>query len=149
MNGDERFKVYNRCHFDIGVRLLNGMMISIPSGSFQMMSGNDILFVDSICKRKRFFSTGMLEAVDDAGKPVPFDRIGVVECAPEDKHLTDDDIKGYLRQSPKKLEAWISGITDAVELHNIAEVAKKMDDLPANKLRILTDALPDVDFFEE
>ena len=115
-SGEQRFRVYNRCKYDIGVTLLNGASLAIRAGSFQLITVNDILFIESICADRKFFSQRMLVPVNDAGEEVSLDELGIYvdENAPE--HLTSDAIKAVLRQAPKKIEAWLESISDPAEL---------------------------------
>lgn len=64
------YKVYNRCKHLIGVELLNGRTLSIRPGSFQLLSHEDILYIESRCRTVRYFSSKMLVPVDDKGQDI-------------------------------------------------------------------------------
>ena len=75
MDGDKKFRVFNRCKYDIGVNLMSGQQPNIKAGSFVMLSVNDILYIESTSKRK-IFSAKMLVAVDENGKDVELEELG-------------------------------------------------------------------------
>ena len=106
---------------------------------------NDILFIESICADRKFFSQRMLVPVNDAGEEVSLDELGIYvdENAPE--HLTSDAIKAVLRQAPKKIEAWLESISDPAELDAIYAEAKLLD-LPSSKTKILSAKMPEKDW---
>lgn len=136
---DTKYRVYNRCKFDIGCTLLNDRNVVIKPGNFQMLTQDDILYVDSSCSRKKFFADKMLVAVDENGNDVPLEKMGIVEGI--NLHYGDDEIQQMLKQSVKKIEAWLATIEDPIEIHSIIETAKAMD-LPASKLKLLQEKAP-------
>ena len=148
LNGEKRLRVYNRCKYDIGVTLINGASIAIRAGSFQLLTVNDILYIESICASAKFFSSKMLVAVDDAGKDVAFEQLGLYPDDLAEPHMSDEEITAMLKQSVKKIEAWIETITDPAELDAIYQVAKGMD-LPASKLKVLSSKTVDKDWLGE
>ena len=148
MNGDTRVRVYNKCHYDIGVNLINGIGINIRTGSFQIMTVDDVLFIESICGERKFFSQKMLVAVDNQGKEIPFEEIGLYVEDKTNVHLQDDEIKAELKKSAKNIGEWLDTITDVTELHSIYLIAKKID-LPASKIKILKEKIPNKEWFEE
>ena len=148
LNGEKRLRVYNRCKYDIGVTLINGASIAIRAGSFQLLTVNDILYIESICASAKFFSSKMLVAVDDAGMVVEFDQLGLYPDDLAEPHMSDEEITAMLKQSVKKIEAWIETITDPAELDAIYQVAKGMD-LPASKLKVLSAKTADKDWLGE
>lgn len=148
MNGDIRLKVFNKCHYDIGVTLTTGLSTNIRSGSFAVLTVNDILYIESICARKKFFSSGMLSVVDDNGKELTLEDLGGYTDTYAEKHFDEDEITAYLRKSAAKLGEWLDTIEDPSELHAIWEVAKGMD-LPASKVKLIQAKIPEKDLLKE
>lgn len=146
INGEQRLRVYNRAIYDIGVRLINGVSFNISPNSFQIMTANDIMFIESAYSNSRFFTRKLLVPVDDTGKDIEMSEFGFVDA--EDMHKDDKEISEMLKQSAKKLEAWLATIDDDAELHAIYTVATKMD-LPASKLKILSAKIKNKDWLGE
>ncbi len=145
---EARYRVYNRCKYDIGVTVADGRQYNIRPGSFALMTAADIEYVDSICRTKKFFGSGMLVAVDGTNKEIPLDKLNIVEVDESEKHLTDEEITAALKKSAKAMEAWLNAIDDPVELHAIYTVASEMD-LPTSKLKILNAKMPDKDWLDQ
>lgn len=141
---ETRYRVTNKCRYDIGVRLSNGQEIVITPDSFQLLTADDIAYIDSICFDDKFFSKRMLVPYDQNGKEVPMDQLGMYIEEDPVPHLDDAEITAALKQTPKKIEAWLSQIEDPAELHAIFEVAQTMD-LPASKLKLLITKMPEKD----
>lgn len=148
MNAEQRFRVYNKCKHDIGVNTINGLSLNIKAGSFQLLTVNDILYIESICRTNKFFSARMLVIVDDTGKEINLEDIGLAKDESVQEHLSDDEIFAMLKKSNKQIEAWINNIEDPAELHSIFMVAKNAD-ISSSKLKILHDKMPDKDWLEE
>ena len=149
MNGDIRYRVYNRCKHDIGVYISNGQQsLNIKAGSFAVLSVNDILYIESICNKRKYFSGKMLVPVDDSGKDLSLEDIGGFTDESAPVHHNENEIESNLKKPFNAFKAWISKIEDPVELHEIWEVGKKMD-LPASKLKILSSKMPNRDLLEE
>lgn len=142
-----KFRVYNRCKYDIGVTTVDGRQYNIRPNSFTLLTMDDIEFIESICREKKFFGSGMLEVVDASGKKPSLEQINIV---PDEEHrvLTDDEITAALKKSLKAFTEWIDGIDDPVELHAIYTVATTMD-LPASKLKVLNAKMPNKDWLDE
>lgn len=144
---DTRYRVKNMCKYNIGVKLVNGLDVMIASGSFQMMTADDIAYVESMCTVNRFFSKRMLIPYDSQGNEAPLDSMGIFVAEDQQVKLDEATIAASLKQSVKKMEAWLADIDDPAELHEIAMIAKSMD-LPASKLRVLTAKMPNGDFID-
>lgn len=148
MNGDARYRVYNRCNHGIGVYVNNGQQsLNIKPGSFAVLSVNDILYIESICNRKKFFSAKMLVPVDDAGKDLTLEDLGGFTDESSDVHYDVDEIQENLNKSYAAFKSWISKINDPVEIHAVWEVGKEMD-LPQSKLKLLQAKMPNKDLLE-
>lgn len=146
MNYDQRYRVFNKCKYDIGVQTLNGLHMNIRAGSFQMLTANDILYIESICVHRKFFSEKMLVAVDETGKELDLNTLGIVKDESTPVHMTDIEISAMLKKTAKQIEAWLENIDDPAELHAIYEVAKKAD-ITSAKMKILHDKMPDKEWF--
>lgn len=142
-----RYRVKNMCRYDIGVKLTNGLSITIAAGSFQMMTADDIAYVESICTVNKFFSKRMLVPYDAEGNEVPLDKMGMIVSEDEVCHLEDDTICAMLKQSPKKIETWLAEINDPAELDAISTVAKTMD-LTASRLKVINAKMPHNDILD-
>lgn len=149
INGDMRYRVYNRCSHSVGVYVNNGQQsLNIKPGSFAVLSVNDILYIESICNRKKFFSAKMLVPVDDAGKDLTLEDIGGFSDESTEVHHSKKEIETNLKKPFNAFKSWINKIEDPVELHEIWEVGKTMD-LPASKLKVLNTKMPNRDLLEE
>ena len=143
-----KFRVYNRCKYDIGVRTAEGREYNIKPNSFALLTVDDIEYIDSICQGKKFFGSGMLEAVDAKGDTLSCEQVGVVEADESEKMLSDEEITAALKKPVKAFDEWINKIDDPVELHAIYTVASGMD-LPASKLKILNAKMPNKDWLDQ
>ena len=143
-----RYRVKNMCRHDIGVKTVNGLSLMIAAGSFQMMTADDIAYVESICTVNKFFSKRMLVPYDNMGNEVPLDKLGMYIAEDEVQHMDDATIMNMLKQTPKKIEAWLSEIDDPAELDAISTVAKTMD-LTASKLKVINAKMPHNDILDD
>ena len=141
---DMKYRVMNMCKYDIGVKLPNKADVVIKAGSFQLLTADDIAYVESQCRRINYFAKRMLVPYDSNNKEVPLDQIGVYTVEDEYPHKSDKEIEAMLKLPVKKIEAWLETVEDPAELHAIADVASKMD-LTSAKLRALRAKMPDVD----
>ncbi len=151
MDGEKKFRVFNRCAFDVGVSLISGLSINIKPNSFAMLSVNDILYIESICQKRKFFSSKMLVPVDESGKDLSLEDLGgytdEVSATEQKRHDTDEIILN-LKKPYKAFEAWIKKIDDPSELYAIWEVGRSVD-LPASKLKILQEKIPNRDLLND
>lgn len=145
---DTRYRVKNTCRYDIGVKTVNGASMLIAAGSFQMLTADDIAYIESICTANKFFSKRMLVPYDAQGNEIALDKLGMYVSEDEVQHLDDGSIEAMLKQSAKKIEAWLAEINDPAELDAIVSVAKSMD-LPASKLKVITAKLPHNDILDD
>ena len=147
MDGDKKFRVYNRCKYDIGVNLMSGQQTNIIAGTFIMLTVNDILYIESTSKRK-IFSAKMLVPVDENNKDLDLETLGGFSDPYSVPHLNDEEIREKLNKSAKAIDAWLKTIEEAEELHAIFKVAIGMD-LPASKLKVIQAKMPNKDLLEE
>lgn len=150
MDGNQRYKVVNKCKYDIGVNLMSGQSVNIPAGGFIKITVDDILYIESICHKRKFFSAGMLIPMTDDGKELTLEQIGGYTdtyTQENQKHLSDEEIMVQLKKPNKALEAWAKKIEDRSELDTVIAVAKKAD-IPMSKLKILQALAPDRDILD-
>lgn len=141
---EQRYRVTNTCKYAIGVHLSNGQDIAVAPGSFQLMTIDDIVFIESGCPMTKPFSKRMFVVTDSAGKEVDFESLGAYIEKDPVPHMTDTEIENMLKQPIKKIDAWLSQIEDPAELHGILQVAKSMD-LTASKLKLLSEKMPEAE----
>lgn len=150
MDGEKRFRVYNKCKHDIGVTMISGQQINIKAGSLTMLTVNDIIFIESVCQKRKFFSSKMLVPVTDDGKELSLEDLGGYVDEDVQPHMNDDEIISMLKKPIKSVEAWIKDIDDPEELHAIyAVIQEKKVDLPASKIKILKAKMPNKDWLNE
>lgn len=142
-----QYRVKNMCHYDIGITLPNGISKIIPAGGFQMMTADDIAYVESICTVNKFFSQRMLVPFNTRNEEIKLEEVGMCPLEEISKHMDDVEISMMLKRTPKKLEADLEAVTDPAELDAIARVAKTMD-LPASKVKILSAKIPNYDLLD-
>ena len=148
--GDTRIRVVNKCNYDIGISLMTGQSVNLRPGSPIVMTVNDIMYVESICAKKKFFSSGMICMYDnDNGEQLTLEKIGGYTDSYTEKHYDNDEINANLRKSVKAFGEWLKPIEDPSELHAIWDIARTMDDLPASKLKLLKAKLPQKDLLED
>lgn len=145
---DQRYRVVNKCKYDIGVKTSANIDVVIRAGSFQMLTADDIFYIESICRVTKFFAKKMLVPLNQNNEVVPWEELGVVMDEDPNPHLDDTQIAEKLSMSAKKIEEWLSGITDPAELHAIAEVAKGME-LTSTKIKVLQEKMPDAVLINE
>lgn len=145
MDLDKVYRVYNKCRYDIGVKTENGTGKNVRAGSFVLLTGSDILYINDQCSINRFFSKKMLVPVDENNKEVPLSEFLIEEDAAQ--HMSAEEIETQLKQTTKKMQAWLDEIDDPSELHAIYETAKEMD-LPSSKLKILSQKMPNKDWLD-
>ena len=136
---DQLYRVYNECKYNIGVTLQTGMSYNIRPKTFVLLNANDIAYIENACRHDKFFAKGMLSIRDDEENKVDLRQFRIVE--EEEAYHSDTDIQDHLKQSAKKIEAWLETIEDKAELFAIWDVAKDMD-LPASKLKVLNAKIP-------
>lgn len=142
-----KYRVYNRCKYDIGVNLLSGQQANIAAGNFIILTVNDILYIEGLSKRK-VFSAKMLVPVDESNKEVALEDLGGYPDAYATPHLSDEEIVDKLNKSAKTISAWLDTIEQPEELHAVYKVAKELD-LPASKLKVLQAKMPTKDMLED
>lgn len=147
VENNAKFRVYNRTNYDIGVTLSSGQKPNIRKGSFLPLSVDDILYIESIARGRKPFSSKELVPVDPSGKDLSLEDLGGYTDEYAEQHFSEEEIKTNLKKPFKAVENWLNKIEDPVELHAIAEVAVKMD-LPGSKLKLVQAKMPNVDLLD-
>jgi len=149
MDGMKMFRVYNRCGYDIGVKLTSGQQPIIRADSFLPMMVNDILYLESIARgKKKPFSSRELVPMSDDGKDLTLEDLGGYTDTYSEKHFSEEEISANLKKSAKHIESWLEEIEDTIELNSILDTAKAMD-LPTSKMKVIMSKLPEADVFSE
>lgn len=144
---EQRYRVMNKCNYSIGITLANGQDIMIRPNSFQLLTADDIIYAESLCRKVKFFGKRMLVPYDNQGNEVTFDQLGGYMEHDPNPHLSNEEIEAALKQATKKVEAWLSGIEEPAELAAVIAVAKTMD-LPASKLKLINAKVPNADILD-
>lgn len=143
----DKLRVYNDKDCDYGVRTVNGIAHNIRAHSFAMLTEDDILYIESLAAwNKKPFAKRRLRLDRDKEEEV-FSRIGIFPSENE-TFLTHEEIEAKLLQKTGPFKKWIDGIGDRHILHDVYETAKGMD-LPASKLKILKEKMPEFAFINE
>ena len=113
---------------------MDGRRYNIKSGSFMMMTEDDIHYLTTISK---LFQRGIL-TIDPAEEEFIQSNPCLVEGL---TYLPDDEmIKDYLTGNIKHLQSWLDTVTDPIALDRVYDVVETLD-LPESKMRILRQKL--------
>ena len=132
-------KVYNKRKYDIGLILANGTERVVHPGSFVMLSRNDIEFLMSIAPS--LFEGEKQLAIEDKALEV---QLGVIENEQEEI-LDAEVIRKKLAQRVGMMKVWLDAINEPYLLDAVYDVAVTMD-LPASKLQVLQEKMPNREF---
>ena len=135
----EKIRVYNPRKFAIGVILQNGAERAILPGSFALLSKDDIEYLASVAPAL-FEDENLLQIGD---RTVAVD-LGFIDSL-EKPILDADEIRRCLGQRVSQVKAWLEGIEEEYLLDTICDVAAEMD-LPASKLQLLKERMPEREF---
>lgn len=144
----ERYRVINKCKFDIGVTLENGQNVIIKAGSFQLLKADDIAYIESICAHVKYFAKRWLVACDTKGNEVSLEQLGAYIEEDPHPHLSDEEIQKLLKKPAKQIKAYLEAVEDPFELHAIADVGSKMN-LTADKIKVIQEKVPNMDLLVE
>ncbi len=149
MDRNKTYRVYNKCRYAIGVTCADGRTKSIdpvtdmnPDGGFVLMTVDDILTTESLCRVNKFFAKRMLVPYDEHNVEASLEDLGLVPRTVDTKHLDDAEIEKMLKASNSKFEEWLNKITDVAELEAVYLVARDSSTLPKAKLDALKKKIP-------
>ena len=148
IDGDKKLRVVNKCNYDIGVTLTSGQKPNIRANSFLPLSVNDILYIESIARGRKPFSSKQLIITTDDNRELTLEDLGGYTDTYAESHFSNEEIRANLEKPNKAVAKWLEGIEDPVELHAIRVVADEMD-LPTSKMRILQAKIPNIDLLQE
>lgn len=142
----EKIKVYNRAKFDVGVRTITGFEYNIRPGSFIPL---EVMDVEKLAAETKLFSSGILR-VDENHREIEPD-IGVI-AEDNPNFMTDDDMHKILEKKgavgTKELKALLEEAKTPFLKQRIFDMAKDLD-LPASKMKIIEEAIPELFMIEE
>lgn len=134
----ERVRIKNVTPYDIGLRAQNGIEYNIKPGLFITMSKDDAEYNMAIAP-KLFRKPAQL-VVEDV---VLNEMMGITK---EDTEVCSKEVAmKYLKGSAAKLKTFLSENNEPHVIETVAITAKEMD-LPASKITILQEFMPQRDF---
>ena len=137
----DKIRVYNPRKYDIGLVLQSGMERVIHPGSFTPMARDDIEYAASMAPA--LFEGEKQLRLEDRALAV---QLGFIQDESEPT-LDAEEIRKKLGQRPAQIKAWLDTIQEGYLLDAICDVAATMD-LPASKLQLLQDRLPEREFLK-
>jgi hypothetical protein len=138
----DKTRVYNQRKYSIGLALQNGLEYTIKPGSFALLTRDEIEYLASIAPTL-FEGEKQLRLEDRALAT----QLGFVEGA-QVESLDAEAIRKHLSQRAPQVKAWLDGIREPYLLDAICDVAAEMD-LPASKLQLLKERMPNREFIRE
>lgn len=135
----EKFKVYNPRKFAIGMILQNGSERAIQAHSFALLSRDDIEYLASIAPT--LFEGEKLLRLEDRALSA---QLGFIDSDAQPA-MDAAEIRRCLSQRASQVKAWLDGIQEPYLLDAVCDVAAEMD-LPASKLQLLQERMPDREF---
>lgn len=137
----DKIKVYNARKYAVGLVLQNGAERVILPGSFALLTRDDIEYAGAIApqlfvgEKQLYLEDRELAAqlgfIDDSTTPT----------------MDAEAIKKKLGLRPAQVKAWLDTVQEGYLLDAICDVAATMD-LPASKLQLLQDRLPEREFLK-
>ena len=135
----EKTRVYNQRKYDVGMILQNGAERVVHPGSFILLSRDEIEYLASIAQAL-FDGEKQLRLEDRALAA----QLGFVDDA-QAETLDAEAIRKRLSQRVPQVRVWLEGVTEPYLLDAICDVAAEMD-LPASKLQLLKERMPEREF---
>lgn len=137
----DRVRVRNTTKYDIGLVTMNGFGYNIKPGLFMMMNRDDVEY--NMALAPTLFEAPARLVVED----VELSQIVGIED-PKTATPTDAELNKILKGSAAKLKDYLEeNKRNEHILERIAALAKQAD-LPASKIRVMQEALPQRDFVE-
>lgn len=138
----EKVKVFNCRKYCIGLLLQNGSERIVQPGSFVTLSHEDIEYLSSVAPK--LFADEKQLCLEDRTLAV---QLGFV-MDEQAEMLDAESIRKHLAQRASQVKAWLEGINEPYLLDAICDVAVEMD-LPASKLLLLKERMPEREFIRE
>lgn len=138
----EKVRVYNERKYSIGLLLQNGAERIVHPGSFALLARDEIEYLSSIAPA--LFDGEKQLRLEDRALAV---QLGFVSSE-QAETLDAEAIRKHLSQRVPQVKAWLDGIKEAYLLDAICDVAVEMD-LPASKLQLLKERMPEREFIRE
>ena len=132
-------KVYNDRKYPVGLILQNGLERVVHSAGYTLLSRDEIEFVAS--NAPRLFEGERQLRLEDRETAA---QMGFIEST-ETPVMDDAEIRKKLSLRANQLKAWLDGVSEPYLLDAIYDVAMTMD-LPASKLQLLQERMPDKEF---
>lgn len=136
-----KIKVYNRRKYAIGIVLQSGVGRVIPPGTYIPLSLDDIEYAASIAP-VLFEDEKQLQLEDRELAS----KLGFI-LDPSQPTLDEEEIKKKLGMRNQQIKTWLDTIQEGYLLDAICDVAATMD-LPASKLQLLQDRMPEREFIK-
>lgn len=137
----DKIRVYNPRKYDIGLVLQSGMERVIHPHTFTPMTRDDIEYAASMAPS--LFEGEKQLRLEDRTLAV---QLGFIQDESEPA-LDADEIRRKLGLKPAQIKAWLDTIREGYLLDAICDVAATMD-LPASKLQLLQDRMPEREFLK-
>ena len=132
----QRYKVINDRGYNIGLMLQNGTAQVVHSGSYLLLTKDEIEHLTSIAPR--LFAGERQLRLEDRKLAV---ELGFVKN--EDAPVFDEAfVRKQLSQKAQTMKAWLDSVQEPYLLDEVFRVARQMD-LPATKLQIVQEKFPD------
>ena len=135
----DKTRVYNQRKYSIGLILQNGAERVIHPGSFALLARDEIEYLASVAP-SLFDGEKQLRLEDRALAA----QLGFVDDA-QAETLDAEAIRKRLSQRVPQVRVWLEGVTEPYLLDAICDVAAEMD-LPASKLQLLKERMPEREF---
>lgn len=132
----EKTRVYNVRKYAIGLILPSGAEYAIRSGSFALLSRDEIEYAASIAPK--LFENEKQLKLEDRALAV---QLGFIENETAED-MDAESIRKHLSQRVPQVKAWLEGVKEPFLLDAICDVAAEMD-LPASKLQLLKGRMPE------
>lgn len=137
----EKIKVYNARKYAVGLVLQNGAERVILPGSFALLTRDDIEYAGAIAPQL-FVGEKQLYLEDREMAA----QLGFIDD-PATPTMDAEEIRKKLGMRPAQVKAWLDTVQEGYLLDAICDVAATMD-LPASKLQLLQDRLPEREFLK-
>lgn len=135
----DRVRVRNATKYDIGLTTMTGFGYNIKPGLFIMMNREDVEY--NMALAPKLFEAPARLVVEDAELS---QVVGIED--PKEATPTDADLIKVLKGNANRLKEYIDTNKENEHILERLAVLAKEADLPASKIKVLQDALPQRDF---